>query len=116
MNRYGNGSITATSGTPGSSCRKALIAAMYGGLCAGARKLNSSIAARNASSTICGAFSGPVCTALNPTASISPKPRSGLPGPAISLMHLRIAAWQSAHSPPGCPIRSTRPCASTVSP
>src|ERR1035441_3993567 len=68
---HGVVSNTATNGTPGNSFSNARIAAMYGGLCAGAKKAKSSIAANSASSTRYGPDIGPGCTTLKPAASTS---------------------------------------------
>ena len=64
------------------------MAARYGGLCAGARKLNSSMARITSSFTSRAPVSGPAWTALKPTTPRSPGPSSGFPGPVRSARHL----------------------------
>ena len=50
---------------------------MYGGLCAGAKNANSSIAASTSASTRRAPPTGPACTALKPIAASSARWRSG---------------------------------------
>ena len=78
--------------------------------------MNSSIAARNASSITCGCVQRPGMHRLEPHRPDLGQALQRLARPGkFRPKHLRIAAGQSAHSPPGWPIRSTRPCARTVS-
>src|SRR5918997_2909421 len=107
-------SNTATWGTSNSP-RAAWMPATAPGLCSGASGISSEISAITASVMITGSEkSGPPCTTRWPTARNPTVSRSMPASVRAAFISVMAALWSA--TPPGSPIRSTSPLASTPPP